>query len=1782
MSQLTHLLGKMSPLKIALATEQLGIKRDLVSAEPIAIIGMGCRLPGGVETPAHYWELLKQGLCAITEIPAYRWQIDKYYDPDPTAVGKLNTRYGGFIGAVDGFDTAFFGISPREAENLDPQQRLLLEVSWNALENAHIIPEQLLGKSVGVFFGITNHDYTNLLFVTQNPNHLTAYTGSGHSLSVAAGRVSYFLGLTGPSMVVDTACSSSLVAVHLACQSLRLRECALAIVGGVQLNLSPEVFIAFSKAGMLSPDGRCKTFSAKADGYGRGEGCGVIILKPLASAVSDGDNILAIIRSSAINQDGRSSGLTVPNGPAQQAVIRSALERGGVEPAQINYIEAHGTGTALGDPIEMGALGNVFQHTHSKENPLWVGSVKTNLGHLEGAAGIASLMKVVLSLQAEIIPPHLHFHEPSPYIAWDSLPVTIPTQSIPWARGERRRLAGVSSFGFSGTNVHLILEEAVQVVGPVEEPLKRPFHLIPLSAKTPAALEALVARYQTLTVPVSDIAYTTALYRSHFKHRLALIAEKPSDLHYLSPNPTSTVEKIAFLFTGQGSQYAGMARELYETQPVFRESLEQCHELLKSKLEQPLLTVLYPETGKSSPLDETAYTQPAIFAIGYALAKLWQSWGISPNFVMGHSIGEYIAACIAGVFSLEEGLKLVATRGRLMQTLCERGMMLAVSVDEQLGRTYLTPDIALAAINGTENIVFSGDKVAITALNEILTKNGLKTKCLAVSHAFHSHMMEAMIPTFKQIAQTIHYQTPQIPIISNVTGQIITDFNADYWCDHIRQPVQFALSISTLQKHAVDTFIEMGAKPILLGMARQNSTENIGRWLPSLRAGQGDWQVILESVSQLYNAGYPINWQGFYKNCTYKRVILPTYPFQRETYWIPTVQKQQEWYYQIQWQTSPLPLDKQFFEILQQESKVFIERNDIATYRTFLKQLDDLSVEYTAKALSQPLNILPKYTRLVNRLRTFLTEKGNISETTVIMGDSVELTLLNRCGTALTEALTGQCDPLELIFPQGDLTMATHFYQTTPVARTMNALTAEIVAKAAQHRSVRILEIGAGTGGTIAHILPKLSPSQVEYVFTDVSSHFLNQAQNSFKEYPFVQYKLLDIEQTPSMDGQFDIIICAHVLHATRNVRQSLIHLQKCLQPNGLLILLELDGAHPSRMLDLIFGLTPSWWRFEDTALRPDYPLLTTTQWQSLLSALGFTQVFALSSVSPMTLIVAQGAGELGLRKIPLTPTSTKETTPSPLLTKGEVDRGRWLVIADNESLGKQLSVYEGCTVVSPLDRLPFLKESVWDEVVFLPSVLEDVVLAAAFHCECVLRVVQSLHKVGRTPRLWLITQGIEKHVQHSPLWGLGKAIILEYPELRCRCVDVEEPSDVLDCLLRELSSPSPENLIRYRQNQRQVARLARWFVPDKSMALVRSDGCYLITGGLSGLGLAVAEWLVEQGAKCLVLIGRTVRFNAQVALLTQKGIRVEVMSVDVADFVSLRAIFTEKLAGLPPLRGIVHAAGVLNDGLIVGQEWAKFAQVLSPKVAGAWYLHELSQSCPLDFFILFSSAASLIGSAGQGSYCAANAFLDALAHYRHTLGLPALSINWGPWARIGAAAKYQSRQEERGVTALSPEEGIYCFGQLVGQSQIAQVGVIAVDWETYLRSLPVKLPLLNHFSESTPSVTQKMDLPAVDFSKINITDRSQLLDYLLSYIAKTLRLPHLSAEVPLTEVGLDSLMAVEIRNFLRAQLAVDIPLSNLLKGLSVTELVEQVALQLSQPLEKEELSKQHFVEGEL
>ncbi|MDH6063736.1 type I polyketide synthase [Umezakia ovalisporum] len=1794
--------------------------------EPIAIIGMGCRLPGA-NSPEAFWQLLCDGVDAIREVPKNRWVVDAYIDENLDSADKISMGFGGFVEELEKFDAQFFGISPREAVSLDPQQRLLLEVSWEALENAAVIPP----SATGVFVGISNLDYRETLL---KQGAIGTYFASGNAHSTASGRLSYFLGLTGPCLSIDTACSSSLVAVHQSLISLRQRECDLALVGGVHRLIAPEESVSLAKAHMLSPDGRCKVFDASANGYVRAEGCGMIVLKRLSDAQADGDKILALIRGSAINQDGRTSGLTVPNGPQQADVIRQALANSGITPEQVNYVEAHGTGTSLGDPIEVGALGTIF---NQRSQPLIIGSVKTNIGHLEAAAGIAGLIKIVLAMQHGEIPPNLHFHQPNPRINWDKLPISIPTERTAWPTGDR--IAGISSFGFSGTNSHVVLEEAPKIEPSILE-IHSKQYVFTLSAATPQALQELTQRYVTyltehLQESLADICFTANTGRKHFKHRFAVVAESKTQLRQQletfaqsgqqletfaqwgegQGNRTS-LSKIAFLFTGQGSQYVGMGQELYESQPTFRQTIDRCDEILRSLLGKSILSILYPsqQMGLETPsqIDETAYTQPALFSLEYALAQLWRSWGIEPDVVMGHSVGEYVAACVAGVFSLEDGLKLIAERGRLMQELPPDGAMVSVMANKsriEQAIQSVSREVSIAAINGPESVVISGKRETLQQITQHLVAEGIKTRQLKVSHAFHSPLMEPILGQFRRVANTITYRPPQINLVSNVTGARVYKEIAipDYWVRHLQETVRFADGVKVLHEQNVNFMLEIGPKPTLLGMVELQSSENpssMPMMMPSLRENRSDWQQMLESLSQLYVHGVEINWIGFNKDYVRHKVVLPTYPWQKQRYWVELDQQKHA-------AKNLHPLLDRCIKLPRHNETIFEKEFSLETL-PFLAdyRIYGSVVSPGASYLSMILSIVESYAN------GHLNGGNSAKQTTYLLKDvtfPVPLVISDEANHMVQVACSLSCAGPH---NGGDETQFElfSFAENVPESSSINAdFQTTIIHAKGQFKledtappKVELEELQAGC--------PQEIDLNLFYqIFIDKGFVFGSRFRWLEQIWVGDGEALARLRQPESIESFEGYVIHPGLLDACTQVpfaissddenKQSettmpfALNELRCYQPaNG-----QMWWVHATEkdrytwdvsLFDESGQVIAEFIGLEVRAAMPEGLLgadfwhnwLYTVNWRS--QPLQIPEVLDINKTGAETLLLFAQPEGIGADLAAYLQSQGKHcvfVVPGSEYTVTEQHIGRTGNLDDVTTLTKIVTI----NPASPHDYKYFLETLtdiglpcegilyLWNRYDLTNTsnhrtelTVPDIVLNL---CTSLTYLVQALSHMGFSPKLWLITQNSQAvgsdlgnlEIEQSPLWALGRSIRAEHPEFDCRCLDFDTLSNIAPLLLKEMQAIDHESQIAYRQGTRYVSRLIRnqseCHAPIQTG--IRPDGSYLITGGLGGLGLQVALALAEAGARHLILNSRRGKVSKEAQLiidrLRQEDVRVDLIAADVSDAADSERLLVESQRKTS-LRGIVHAAGVLDDGILLQQNQERFEKVMAAKVRGAWHLDQQSQTLDLDFFVAFSSVASLIEEPGQANYAAANAFLDSLMYYRHIKGSNSLSINWGAWAEVGMAANLSFKQ--RGITAIPPKKGGHILVELIqkmNQHTIPQVVVQPTNWAEYLSHDGVNVPFYEYFicHLRNQEAAKLLQTPGSTSEKVNLRQQLQTLSekdrdaLLMEHLQKTaIRVLGLASHQQidpyqgLMNMGLDSLMAVEFRNHLTRSLEGPLP----------------------------------------
>ncbi len=1382
MSSPDRLAEELTPVKRALLEiRELRARLDLAESrgrEPVAIVGAALRFPGGVHDLDALWQLLSAGRDAIVDIPSDRWDVDALFDADPDAPGRMFTRRGGFVDGVRGFDAEFFGISPREAEGMAPQQRLELETAWHAFEDAGIAPPSLRETKTGVFLGVCNNDYGRMLFA--HPERIDPHFGSGNASGVVAGRVSYFLGLQGPSMAIDTACSSSLVALHLAVQSLRSGESDLAIAGGINLILSPEMNINFSKAHMMAPDGRCKTFDASADGYVRGEGCGIVVLRRLRDC-SSADRVLAVVRGSAVNQDGRSGGLTAPNGPSQEAVIRAAIAAAGVEPAQVGYVEAHGTGTALGDPIEVQALAAALGAGRAASRPVAIGSIKTNLGHLEAAAGIAGVLKVALALRHREIPPHLHLRTLNPLIDWAALPVVVPTARTPWAPIDGRWIAGVSSFGFSGTNAHVVLEAAAprDSVAPAAPHVpatpqrgtvsaERPLHVLTLSARNARALDALAAEYVEAldhTEAAADLCFTANVGRAHFAHRLSVRGDTSASLRAglaaavegrvvrgVASGVAVTSPRVAFLFTGGGAQSAGMAQSLYERAPVFRASLDACAAILDPLTGRSLIEVINTPGDLDAPVNETRFGQPALVAVEIALAALWRSWGIEPVAVLGHSLGEYAAAHIAGAISMDDALRMVVERTRLVDALSGAGAMATVHADaDQVAAMLAGVDgVTIAAYNSPAQVVISGTRDGVESVAAAGAAKGIRVTPLRVAYASHSAQMDPVLAPFERALDGIRFSAPHTTFISNLTGApagLDVIGRASYWRDHLRRPVRFAQSVEALVSLGITHFVEIGPHPVLVGMGAACAPPGTGKWLPSLRRNESDWDTILETLQELYADGASVDWAGFDAGAARRRVAAPVYPFQHRDYWAEwatggNAQSDTRRDTDTRWRAvtgalahdaerGPVDVDLSGYDAKWECLKRLTVAHIAATLRAaaiFATAGDRATADDVQRRLGAP----ERYRHLLGRWLTMLARDGQLradgaafvadrpvsapdlvacwADADRLLSDNTPvLAYIRRCAERLQSVIGGTESPLETLFPGGGFELADALYRRSPTARYANDLAASAIAtfmaeRTAGATSTRVLEVGAGTGGTTAAVLPVFAGANVTYRFTDVTPVFLDRARESFAAYPFVEFGELDLDReldlVSAQPGTWDLVIASNVVHATRDLRASLRRLRALVAPGGVVLLIE-STAHLA-WFDITTGLIEGWQHFSDD-LRTDNPLLPPAVWVEALRDAGFDDVGAwppsaspASSLGQHVIAAHVGGDGAGRRDVAVAPDSYTSAG----------------VVCATAAAGEATAFRERFAAALAADRLDLLRDFVRERVVRVlrldPSQLPD------------------------------------------------------------------------------------------------------------------------------------------------------------------------------------------------------------------------------------------------------------------------------------------------------------------------------------------------------------------------------------------------------------------------------------------------------------------------------------------
>ncbi len=2058
--------------------------------EPIAIIGIGCRFPGA-DGPAAFWQLMRDGVDAITEVPPERWDVGALYDPDRFKPGKLNTRWGGFLKNIDGLDVNFFGISNREAIRLDPQHRLLMESAWEALEDAGQVPAQLDGSATGVFIGISGSDYGMNQFSSMELTD--AYSGVGTALNMVLKRISYFYNFRGPGLAVDTACSSALTAVHLACRSIWDGQATLALAGGVNLQLSPSITLTLSKAGMMSPDGRCRSFDAGANGYVRADGAGVVVLKPLAQALADGDSVYAVIRGSAINQDGRSNGLTAPNGEAQKAVILDACRLAGVSPGQIDFVEAHGTGTPVGDPIEVNALGAVLAIDRPPGSYCALASVKTNIGHSESAAGIASLIKAALVLKHRQIPASLHFNEPNPAIPFDSLPLRVQTALGPLPKKDRANLVGVNGFGVGGTNIHIVLEEAPpQPPRPRPQTGARPF-VLPLSTRSPAALSSLAERYRDFLAgqtedSLSDICYTASRRRGHLDHRLAVVGTGAAELvgalsQFIDQASGGTApgrgaagrRRLVFVLPGQGPQWWAMGRELLEREPVFCREIERCDALLAPYTGWSLKAELtLPQSA--SRLDETAVAQPALFALQVALAALWRSWGVVPDAVVGHSVGEVAAAYIAGALDLEAAVSVVFHRSRLMQQATGHGKMVVTELSEPEAKRLLagSEGLSIAAVNSPTSVVISGEPEAIDRLVASLAETEIYHRLMPVNYAFHSSQMEPFKIALIEALAGLKPQAASIAIFSTVSGDAARgeDFGAAYWGANVRQAVRFADALAALAAEDYNLFVELGPHPVLSGVITQTlqSLEMQATVLPSLRRNEPEQSLMLQSLGALYTQGYEVDWQQFYPfegEC----VRLPSYPWQRERLWLDMLPSggQAGVAMQATADNHPLlsrrlPLAQPTWQLPLDSSSPLIgacrvEGQILLSAATFIelalaaaeRGLGAGSWQLTNLEISESLRFAPEASPLLQVVLSAAGDSGAIVHFyTQIAGDPAWT--LRATGT-IERADSGTASP-------------------TSLARLQAACNQELVASEFYDRlSGGGLDYGSplqnldqlwrGDGAALGRV--QLPPDSLSPALFEAGQQLLIAARGE-KAVPLVADQ---IERARLFTAPGETVWVYARLRTWAEPGEATprgdVH---CFDEDGTPIA-QLEGVRLQPARSEASGIPTHWedWLYrsewqprERPAERPNERKSGSWLIFGDTGSTGEALAARLRARGERCVLVVHGReyAQLGEAYFCIDPARSE-------------DMHRLIAIA----LDKAKPACRGIIHLWSLDASP-------GET----TTMQSIEAAQTLGCVSILHLIQALAAAGleQMPRLRAVTRSVQRvegdtgavAIAQSPLWGLGKAMPFEHPELGFTAIDLSPQSTPaeIQSLFEECWSSERDDQVALRGPHRYVARLVRhappetgpaapaaladlfgsaarqapgpgqielqvravslkrgpdgstlklaqgwagyiaaigegvsgfapgdavmaiapgpvvpflivpaalaapkpihWsfeqaatapvafliahhaldglarivagerllvdgadtavglaavhvarrrgatvfaaaatplpapgtegmfdsqspafsdelrsaaggaamdvvlscrpgtsarrsartlgacgrFVrlggaaagttqnnlahfaveletliherpavvgvlftevlscfeagiyaplpvqavnfqeaerlsepetPGTCLALVLSepaagaaslqpDGTYLITGGLGGLGWSLAERLVKRGARHLALLGRRgPNPAAQQAIdrMRAAGAEVRVIQADIGRDQEVADVLNCLGASMPPLRGIVHAAGVLANGFLLQMDEERFRAVMHSKVNGAWNLHVHTANTPLDFFVVYASLASLFGSPGQGNYAAANAFLDALAHHRKAQGQPALSVCWGPWSEVGMVVNEnaQERLEEWGLGGVSSEKGLDALEALLGQEE-PQVGVIPIDWRMWYRYHPVVCdsPYFSCLVERhDPPAQASGPLTAEALAALPPDERCAVLESRLTRaIAQVLQLDpeRVDHHQSLSAMGLDSLVALEVKNRIESAIGTLVSVTSLLRGPTIAQLAEQLLSKLVAP----------------
>nr|WP_099040354.1 type I polyketide synthase [Mycobacterium neglectum] len=1785
--------------------------------EPLAIVGIGCRLPGGGDSAETLWHLLCNETDATSVVPETRWHAGRYHDPNPSKVGKIVTRRGGFLTEIDQFDPQFFGMSPREAHSLDPQQRLLLHAAWEALEDGGIPADELAGTDVGVFIGGFTLDYQLL----QNQGRTSRYRFKPHSatgmmMTMLANRISHAFDFRGPSMTIDTACSGSLVAVHLAANSIWNGECELALAGGVNIMIGPNTAIAESKSGFLSPEGRSKAFDDSADGYARGEGGAIVVIKPLQRAVDDGDEIYAQILGTAVSQDGHTDGITVPREEAQEAAITTALRRAGVDPTEVGYVEAHGTGTPVGDPIEMRALASALTLDRPANSPLLIGSIKTNIGHLEAGAGVAGLIKAALIAKHGFIPANLHLQTPTRHVSLADLKIDIPGTGRPFPACERR-VIGVNSFGFGGTNAHVVLAQgpaAVRSAEPEHQPQPSPT-VLPISARSEEALVATadrLARHLAAhpDITLSDLGYTLGQRRTHLNHRHTVIADSIVDareqLQVLASGgvsstgrAASTAPKLAFVCSGMGPQWWQMCRGLLDSSPAFpafAESIERSDRELSRHTDWSLIDELRRDETRSR-MAETEIAQPANFAIQVALAEQLAQFGIRPDAVIGHSAGEVAAHHLAGLLTFEQAVEVIYHRSRLQQRTSGQGRMLAVGLDadaltqtidgkalDEFGRL-----VSVAAINSPSAVTIAGDSDLLDDIARQLDEAGIFNRWLSVKVPYHTHYMDAVKDDLFTAFESLSSKAAALPLYSTVTGEQLEGYQAGaaYWWQNTRATVLFEPAIRRMIDDGYTHFVELGPHPVLAASILETAGKQRVSVMATQRRGHDDRRTLLSSVCALHCQGYDVAWGALSPRDGARPVRLPSYPWQTRRFWNETTEAVESLFYnpvhpllgqpvsavhptweaELSTVLNTFLADHQIQGSVVVPGAVYIEMALAAGKETYGSNhsVDNL-VLHRAVILDDICDPI---------LRTTLNEDTGALEfaafTATAEGESKWMV------TATAELNTLPTAPRRHDRPD-DIETTTSIGGEDFYARTQaigfdygDAFRSVQGVTAGEDWAVADITIPDAIADELAQY--RFHPALVDGAFqTLFAAPFLGQEES---EDPFLPSRIRHCAIYGSPEDRMRAHV--HVVSATRQEVECDITVT---DPAGRLLAV-FDGFSV-QSLSTSAGMSTD--RI-DKGLYEIQWCATSDEMNSLahesreVRAAGSWLVFV--DATGVGAAVAEDLRARGHRVRTVEHQSVDELT--------EVD-GDYVLNTRRPGqmtdLIKHVSADGGLTGI--VDCWPIDMTS---------SDAENYRLGAF----TILRLVKALaeHDAGR-PRLYLVTANAQQTpgtqppaVDQAAIWGLGRVIgHQEFSEFWGGLIDIDGEDDRAhtgERICGHVLGGGIEDQIAIRGRTTFVARLRPCAGLTKPFPTkLTPDATYVVTGGAGALGRIVATYLAERGARHITLLGRSAlpprtrwpelteedphfATVATIRAIERLGVRITTASVDVADADQVTTWMSEHIRdGGRPVRGIIHAAGSVNDQLLVNTSEFDFAAVMAPKVTGTRVLHDAFGDHDLEFFVMFGSAGSTIASPGQGNYAAANAFLDAFAHYRRAQGLPALTIGWGPWS-VGMVEdlKLERVYAQRGIELITPAVGARILDRLINQT-VPNVVAISADWHRARHAgLGGRLPPVFADLGAADTASAVTDAPGSVLDILAVTaeaDRPAVVaEHIQEIVAAVFdcAVTDFDPDDMLDDIGLDSMMAMEFRLRINTMFSIDVPVLEILRGVSVNSLTRRVLADL-------------------